>query len=315
MSQKWSSSRFMSRQPGPSAGISSRVPTFQPPSYYAAAAGLSPRPDMAQAAERAQDGSTTYQPFQGLPLSYPTADMDTDDVGEAQPSRQRKRSLSRSFSRAIPKGHKDQDPRTREDSRRQMAEIPFLETQLLPSLRDTIDKMTHPMRQAAPDDDSMQSHEQDHAMTGEGNVRTLATSHANYEGRSPVMYPGYTSTVASTSRSYPHSTPVTPALGIAPSHLLHMPSPNRQEKSSSSKATSKIPSSSRGPTKPSLRLDPSVTPQVSSPLLSPRSESIPAKSLRSVKSVTSTCEAAQSPRIPQVSSCFSYRRGLHICVL
>lgn len=300
MSQKWSSSRFMSRQPGPGAGISSRVPTFQPPSYYAAAAGLSPRPDMAQAAEREQDGPTTYQPAQGLSLSYPTAEMDTDDVGEAQPSRQRKRSLSRSFSRAIPKGHKDQE-RTREDNRRQMAEIPFLETQLLPSLRDTIDKMTHPMRQAAPDDDSMQRHEQDHAMTGEGNVRTLVTSHANYASRSPVMSPGYTSTVASTSRSYPHSTPVTPALGISQSHLLHMPSPNRQDKISSSKATSKIPSSSRGPTKPSLRLDPSTTPQLSSPLLSPRSESIPAKSLRSVKSVTSTSEAAQSPRIPQVS--------------
>ena len=318
MSQKWSNSRSGSRPTGAGLGFSPRVPTFQPPSYYAAAAGLSPRADLSQPKEQhPEEPLHAYNPLSGGPLSYPTANADVDDprTSEPTPSNHRKRSLSRSFSRAIPKSHKDQDARPREgSSRRQMAEIPFLETQLLPSLRDTIDKMTHPpTRAAAQDGDERRQEDSENsdgsAVTHENKARILVVSaQESRASRSPVVAPGYVPTHASTPRGYASSTPTTPAVGsVLSPHLLGTPSlnANRSDQPLSPRAASKIPASPRLATKSSLRVDPPNNAQLSpmpySSLLSPPVDKSPGRSLRSVKSIVPSSEVTQSPRAPLVS--------------
>lgn len=311
MSQKWSSSRFGSRQTGFTAGISSRVPAFQPPSFYAAAAGLSPRTDSAQATERPPDEAQgQYTSAHGAPISYPTADAEADLMDEAEGSRRRKRSLSRSLSRALPKHHKEQETKSRDGNRWQMAEIPFLETQLLPSLRDTVDKMTHPPLQASQEQDCQQrtgrSHKENSSATPAEDVsRSLVVSPDQRLGRSPVST-GYSSTLASASRSYARSNPATPALSseVNSPHLLGTPSlnVNRPDRSPSSKPASKIPGSSRMPTKSSLRVDPSLTPQMSSAPNTPLPDKVSSKSNRSTKNAIISSEAVQSPREASVSS-------------
>lgn len=127
---------------------SSRTPTFQPPSYYAAAAGLqySPKPASHQQVSDVHASTKNSANGVGTPLSYPTVDPDGQD--SAEKGRDHSSSFSRSFSRALPKHQRvDKNVLPAQEKRRsQMAEIPFLETQLLPSLRDTIDRMTHPPR-------------------------------------------------------------------------------------------------------------------------------------------------------------------------
>ena len=230
MSQKWSNSRFSSRPAGASAGVSSRVPAFKPPSFYAAAAGLTPRTEPIHST---QESENIYQQPQGVPLSYPTADVDGAEqiLDEIQASRHRKRSISRSFARAIPKVHKENDSRQRQGSKRQMVEMPFLETQLLPSLRDTIDKMTHPPRQASQEDQAMVDHEANYQgndpVAGADISRTLVMSQDQCASRSPIIAPGYSSVLASTSKGYARSVNGTPTSGTVNSpHLLSTPSAN-----------------------------------------------------------------------------------------
>lgn len=317
MSQKWSNSRFSSRPTGASTGISSRVPAFKPPSFYAAAGGLTPRIEPIHSKERSlEEPENVYQQPQGVPLSYPTADVDGAEqiLDEIQESRHRKRSISRSFARAMPKVHKENDSKQRQGSKRQMIEIPFLETQLLPSLRDTIDKMTHPPRQASHEDQTMVDHKANYQenvpIAGVDVSRTLVMPQDHSASRSPVIATGYSSVLASTSKGYARSVNVTPTSGTINSpHLLGTPSANanRQDRSPVSKAASRIPSSSRASTKSNLRVDPAITPHWSSlpdtPLLSPRLEKSPGKSLRSTKGFVASDEATH-PVVSDVTSLF-----------
>lgn len=314
-----SSSTFSTSGPGSGfagigSGFSSRVPAFKPPSFYAAAAGLpvSPRADSAASNSTTSSSYTdhgashndtrndqTYYPPEGTPRSYPTAAPDAPDAFEEHaPSR--KRSLSKSLSRAIPKSHGGKEGGSKEQSRQsrgqQMADIPFLETQLLPSLRDTIDKMTHPN---TPHTDEPPSKRDEHE---EKRAHLVVSQDNKHPSRSPVVSSGYTSTSAG---MYARSTPTTPALG-SELNSPHIPCANDPNSERIPRAgPSKIPSSSRR-TQAALRVD-TIAPQPSSvpntPHLSLSTANKPyGKSLRSVKSNIAAQDTALSPQIVSVSS-------------
>ena len=147
------SRRQYSRSPGPSKSpnIPSKTPTFQPPSFYAAAANIpypssTPLPS-SQAGYTSPNIAITY-PTQTLVNAYEGAvDRDNSDQHSQSQRNQRKRasSISRSLARAIPRSQKqDRDEETVSNRKSQLADIPLIEAALLPSLRDTIDRMTHP---------------------------------------------------------------------------------------------------------------------------------------------------------------------------
>ncbi|KAK0440596.1 hypothetical protein EV421DRAFT_780588 [Armillaria borealis] len=116
---------------------SPRPPNFLPPSHYAAAGGFSFLSRHAQQSSTESDG--VYRPVEApsspdiyMPVSQP----DSDSSFEFQP-RSEKRFTMMSSKNKLNK---------RES---QMMNLPMVETQLLPSLRDTIDRMTRPPSRAA----------------------------------------------------------------------------------------------------------------------------------------------------------------------
>lgn len=151
----------------------SRTPTFQPPSYYAAAAGIPPKASSSEKNKNSEDkrrsnGSNPY----GVPLSYPTQSETKNGGGRDQrvgvgysvpgegssSSRDRSLSLSRSLSRGKSgRGERDKGDEKADPTRsraNQFVNLPMLETQLLPSLRDTIDRMTHPQSSKPPQEET-----------------------------------------------------------------------------------------------------------------------------------------------------------------
>ena len=307
----WPGSRSTARQTGSATKVPSRVPAFQPPSYYAAAAaGLSPRPETARISEYTSESPLSNQTVQGVPLSYPTAGVTPDETYEKHEPRQRKRSLSRSFARAM---HREHDTRPREENRHQMTDIPFLETQLLPSLRDTIDKMTHvPPRQGGYDDETAHGREQGQFdKHSDDYSRNLVVSRTKPTSRTPVMSSAYTSALAATTRPHSNSTPVTPALGTTSAIPLDSPAVARFDKNSLSKATSRIPGTSRVSAKSTPRLDSSHnSPVPNTALPSHRLDNVTGKSLRTVRGIPPT---SNSPGLSPVSISFLYGMRLDIC--
>lgn len=148
------SRKTYSRSPGPSKSPLSpaQTPTFQPPSFYAAAANM-PYPLNTPLPYRREEYKSP-----NIPITYPTQTMvngneyggDMDPTGNhhdqnLQGPRKRASSISRSLARAIPRsGRPEREEESNTNRKSQLNDIPLLETQLLPSLRDTIDRMTHP---------------------------------------------------------------------------------------------------------------------------------------------------------------------------
>lgn len=112
-------SRSESRSPAPPSP-SPRPLAFLPPSHYAAAGGLS-LPERNQSSSLSDGNLLNSPPFQSQDTYMPVSSN---------------KHASSSFSISGETG------RQRRES--QIQNLPFLETQLLPSLRDTIDKMTRP---------------------------------------------------------------------------------------------------------------------------------------------------------------------------
>src|SRR5260221_5998745 len=120
---------------------------FLPPSYYAAAAGLThPHPDDDKPAEAAiRHATTSNQP----PVEFddslvhahmPTAQLPTSSsASSTEPSLVSRMSF---LNRRLPKasGVSSKSPPKRKS---QLADLPLVEAQLVPSLRDTIDRMTN----------------------------------------------------------------------------------------------------------------------------------------------------------------------------
>ncbi|KAI0660284.1 hypothetical protein C8Q70DRAFT_85619 [Cubamyces menziesii] len=155
-----SHARSKSRSPAPLAynptsTLASRPPNFLPPSHYAAAAGLTYAGDTRKAngTSPGPDGLCSASP-----VAYPTSE-DSSSLESAEtsshfgavgrligrtPSKRSTVLLSRSNSKGD-KNDKEQDPHDNRKS--QLGNIPLLEMHLLPSLRDTVDRMTQPPRQ------------------------------------------------------------------------------------------------------------------------------------------------------------------------
>ncbi len=133
-----SHTRSKSRSPAPSSpsvlSQYNRPPTFLPPSHYAAAAGLEPRLSDAQ---HSPHRSTLQHSAQGPPGE--PAGSHFGAMGRLMGRAPGKRSPAISAS---PESRVDQDQDLRERRKSQLGNLPLLETQLLPSLRDTVDRMT-----------------------------------------------------------------------------------------------------------------------------------------------------------------------------
>lgn len=141
-----------SRSPG--AGISSasyfqpssNPKGFHPPSYYAAAAGMMhPHPDDEKSADTEVRGATTADRSlmdpdgSFVPAPMPTAQLPTSSsASSTEPSLVSRMSfLNRRLSKA--------NGMTGKSSKRkgQLADLPLVEAQLVPSLRDTVGRMTN----------------------------------------------------------------------------------------------------------------------------------------------------------------------------
>ncbi|KAF9815147.1 hypothetical protein IEO21_04765 [Rhodonia placenta] len=164
--------RNRSRSPAPNTlpssaftTISQRSPVFYPPSHYAAAAGLArPEPFMPetpnphQPREQVAQTSPSFTP--ASPLSYPTRTPVVQPVGAEQRPPQStshlnrmSRFIARSPSRSSPKSPRRNSTKASDrqkimddlnTSNGTLVDLPLVEMQLIPTLRDTIDKMTHP---------------------------------------------------------------------------------------------------------------------------------------------------------------------------
>ena len=186
---------------GPVSSNQSRLPSFKPPSFYAAAAGLKYSPNVDSHARPSELSSTAHDVIDltVAPLSYPTGDGEQQDTGAR---RNRSNSFSRPFSRTLPKQQR-QDSSSATQSRRksQMAEIPFLETQLLPSLRDTIDRMTHPPRSGETEDATLKPHTDAPSHKDSRNYTSRPLdSHGGHRGPASLPSSPYTAPTGSSLR-------------------------------------------------------------------------------------------------------------------
>jgi hypothetical protein len=140
-----------SRSPGISSASyfqSSSTPKgFHPPSYYAAAAGLThPHPDNDKPSETPTRRTTmTDMPLTDFDDSFVLAPMPTAQIpvsssaSSTEPSLVSRMSfLNRRLSKGNGLGSKSSSKR-----KSQLADLPLVEAQLVPSLRDTIDRMTN----------------------------------------------------------------------------------------------------------------------------------------------------------------------------
>ncbi|KAJ3569566.1 hypothetical protein NP233_g4972 [Leucocoprinus birnbaumii] len=126
------------------AGSTMQSPNFQPPSFYAAAGGIpyprTPRqgsvsPQPINPSESAD--ANHYERF--MPISYIPDPSSSDSSFEYRPTRL-----------PVPAVYSSNGSAKRMKRRSQIADLPQIEAQLLPSLRDTIDRMTRPPSRLAP---------------------------------------------------------------------------------------------------------------------------------------------------------------------
>lgn len=313
----------------------SRAPAFQPPSFYAAAAGLhypqASNADNSAAIDNHVSSSNMYP-------SIPVAGGDSDSArenGEHQARHgtpRRSGSLSRSLLPGSHRPDKEKVKHGRVES--QIMDIPFLETSLLPSLRDTIDKMTHPPRTDAQDQGYMDapSHGQSSADYGAPSSSshrtkgaTLNTNSRRDAGRSPILSPGYASAISSGSKS--SGSALQGASGLrtpqvtTPKTAYSTPklSTGLFQRESPAAVTSTVPRSAlKSPYRTPQQSSPVTTsaPVSSSPAVSPH----PGKSLRSVKSMVASAQSTLSQLTPSMASVswlllplFTIRLTVQIC--
>ncbi|KAJ7086436.1 hypothetical protein B0H15DRAFT_931459, partial [Mycena belliarum] len=140
------SSRNKSRSPLPP---SPRPPNFLPPSHYAEAGGITPRQPYRQ--------PTTHEPSSSSSDSHPqyqtqlesrrnsafmpiSSNSDSSFEFAAKPTEKESKRFSMHSGGGSKGGVSSSSPHSRRESH--MTNLPLVEAQLLPSLRDTIDRMT-----------------------------------------------------------------------------------------------------------------------------------------------------------------------------
>lgn len=162
-----SHARSKSRSPAPAADSpiytpqSTRPHAFLPPSHYAAAAGLPVSGDMRTSFEQyspALDHSSIAYPALDETPSPDSADTASHfgAVGRLIGRNSGKRSIA-SLARSDSKGDKDRDLRDKRKS--QFGGLPLLEAHLLPSLRDTVDRMTQSPKYPIDQSESAESYQ------------------------------------------------------------------------------------------------------------------------------------------------------------
>ncbi|KAJ6558143.1 hypothetical protein B0H19DRAFT_129835 [Mycena capillaripes] len=140
------STRSKSRSPLPP---SPRPPTFLPPSHYAEAGGLSPKPPARNDSLTSSSDYTQHRPqleSRRNSAFMPISSKDSDSSFEFGQNQKPKPVESKRFS--ISSGGSKAASRSKRESH--MTNLPLVEAQLLPSLRDTIDRMTRPPSRAFP---------------------------------------------------------------------------------------------------------------------------------------------------------------------
>ncbi|KAJ7207982.1 hypothetical protein GGX14DRAFT_455073 [Mycena pura] len=150
------SSRSKSRSPLPA---SPRPPTFLPPSHYAVAGGLSPRP-LAARKDSLTSSLDNHSPLESRRNSvFMPISSNSDSSFEFCQKADTKRSSSGSKG-----GGKNAGSSRSKKCESHMMNLPLVEAHLLPSLRDTIDRMTrppsrlHPSPPSPPNDSNMNDH-------------------------------------------------------------------------------------------------------------------------------------------------------------
>ncbi|TFY57563.1 hypothetical protein EVJ58_g6946, partial [Rhodofomes roseus] len=197
--------RNKTKSPAPNAAqftAASRTPVFLPPSHYAAAAGLDyetiarSRADDISPGQPQQPGDSAFQPSfnPSSPLAYPTQTEVAESQTRASPalhhsgfnrvSRFIARSPSLGKAAAARRATKAEEKAKVEATQRssRMVDLPLVELQLIPTLRDTIDKMTHPPTPAAIHDEEFDGaivHAKAHAYTDLDVDHSSASSQAS----------------------------------------------------------------------------------------------------------------------------------------
>ncbi|KAH9931761.1 hypothetical protein B0H21DRAFT_894579, partial [Amylocystis lapponica] len=297
--------RQKSRSPAPNTlatTLSPRQPAFLPPSHYAAAAGINGFHAPESHESMASRQTNTLSPSQEYMASYmnqfsaPSSYLDQSHFSEsptndAPPapstshlnrvsrfiSRSPSRSSSVSLRRSSSKGSKHEKDREPDVGMDQLGEIPLMEMQLLPTLRDTIDRMTHPPQ-----------------TTSEHGVNTSGTANANSSSpylRTPKISGRRSSAAAPPSTRSAKQQPATPTVILTPA----MPSPPRSAASlsvqySASTSTPRATDTPKSSLKSALRIQ---SPASSSMPEDVSSRSMHRKSLRSLKPM-----ASRSPITP-----------------
>lgn len=291
---------------------SSRVPSFKPPSFYAAAAGLkySPNVDSHMASEL-NTAAHDRNDLTSSVRSYPTGDNGHQEIPAG---RSRSNSFSRPFSRAPPKQQRQDQSSTSQSRRRsQMAEIPLLETQLLPSLRDTIDRMTHPPQNAQAEDARSHPYNENPSFREnfKGKSRPVDV-HVDRSGASSIPPSPYASASPSFAQKYQSPSTVSPHIPSAlktprqgASSASHTP---RMDTRSPAHGSSKLPAAVRNAT--SLRADAALSPASVPIPPSPLVAYSPGNTPRSARPdvVPAALQPGRSPVRPStISSCTDLR--------
>lgn len=313
--------RSKSRSPAPNTLTSSsftlppsRPPAFLPPSHYAAAAGLS-YPALTHdsrdkgsrwrhdspGSQAVSDPHTSKSPVVRLPDTVqPQSSQIDSPVTTTTPSashlnrvsrlisRSPSRTASISLRRSGSKNGKHEKSQGQEDNRKsELYDIPLLEMQLIPTLKDTVERMTHPPKPKSSVDGS-----------GEERTQVMSSSRSKASRKLPAdnsasvatIYSSPSSARISASTPNPHpnsSASFLPMHQSSTPRLMPTPIVSSTPRVSSSpyyspRSTPKASSTPKTPLKSALRVNPSSTPAI------PEDSSFratPAKSLRTVKSM------------------------------
>ncbi|KAL1674805.1 hypothetical protein EV122DRAFT_293210 [Schizophyllum commune] len=143
LGRSYSRSRSKSRSPVPPSPVPPSSPRFLPPSHYAAAAGVPYNPP-----SRNKDDDTRSKarppPDAHEHAATPPSDVPSESSFEFKPRTESRFSL---FARRLSVSHPR--PAEQDVNAADVPDIPMLEAQLLPTLRDTITRMTRPPSSAS----------------------------------------------------------------------------------------------------------------------------------------------------------------------
>ncbi|KAJ7485151.1 hypothetical protein B0H11DRAFT_2018302 [Mycena galericulata] len=230
------SARSTSRSPLPP---SPRPPNFLPPSHYAEAGGITPRQparndSLASSDSHYQIPLETRRNSTYMPISS-NSDSSFEFGSKSKPVEHKRFSISGASKSG---GGKAVGSSSRSKCESHMTNLPLVEAQLLPSLRDTIDRMTRPPSRILAPSSSPPPNGPD--------PNEVAPGSSPYSP-SPRTWPQDSSTHMDNAHSPPPPLPSTPKLLKS---ALRLPTPKLQLRSPRSSTPTAPPATSRLPSAP-----------------------------------------------------------------